>query len=283
MIGRRADGLESDVSEPNSAPAVAVGKAKSWWIHPLILLSWSALYEFMSFVSMTVVADFYLTVTSNDSNKFLYTLRKACVVIAIISVCKSFQTFYVDKCALQWRENIVDYLHRRYFTCLDQISSADGGSMSEMIACNPEQRISQDVDKLTIETSKNFDKLLITPVLILFYSYYLWSLFGWLAPFCCYVYFVLGAIVSAHLARQMVDPIICQETLEGEFRLTHSNLCKNLHEVNLLRGTAREKSKAVETFSNLLSNCLQLITLRLYTNLFVNMHSYSGSIGTIFT
>ena len=164
--------------------AVEVGKRKHWWFSPLVLLFWSALYEFMSFVSMTVVADFYLTVTSNDSSKFMYTLRKACVVIAIMSVCKSYQTFCRDKCALQWRENLVDYLHRRYFTHLDQSSFArsETTSIPEIITCNPEQRISQDVDKLTTEVAKIFDKLLISPVLILFYSYYLWSFLGWAAP-----------------------------------------------------------------------------------------------------
>ena len=277
MMGGRTDEKLNDTSV---TPAKAVAYTNSWWFCPLILLFWSALYEFMSFVSMTVVADFYLTVASNDSGKFLYTLRKACVVIAILSVCKSFLTFYVDKCALRWRENLVDYLHGRYFSCLDRSHLTDSGPMSEMIACNPEQRISQDIDRLTIETAKNFDKLLITPALILFYSYYLWCLFGWQAPSFCYVYFVVGAIVSGHLVRRMVDPIIRQEKLEGEFRLNHSNMCKNLQQINLLRGVTREKSKAVETFSILLSNWMRLITLRLHANLFINMHSYSGSIGT---
>ena len=280
MLGRR-DLVHECQTHNISGSVPATAQVKHWWFYPLLLVSWSALYEFMSFISMTVVADFYLTVTSNDSEKFVYTLRKACVVIIIISVCKSFQTFYVDKCALRWRENLVNFLHCRYFFCLGE-SSLDSDrttSISEILACNPEQRISQDVDKLTMETAKNFDKLFISPVLIFFYSYYLWCLFGWPAPLCCYVYFAVGAIVSTYLVKRMVVPIIQQEKLEGEFRLTHSNLCKNLQEVNLLGGVATERFNASETFSDLLNNWLLLITLRLYTNLFINTHSYSGSIG----
>merc|ERR1711871_1201310 len=124
---------------------------------------------------MKVVASFYLTITNGDEESYLENLKKASVIILFLSLSKSCQTYLSDMCSLKWRDNLVRFLHHHYFSCLSgQLVSDDGKCLEilEVIECNPEQRISQDVDKLTIEMAKVFVKIIFTPVLIIFYSCY---------------------------------------------------------------------------------------------------------------
>ena len=249
------------------------------WMYPVLLISSTILYEFTSFATMMIIADFYRSITSRDVNLFVYILQKSCIIVIAVSISKSSQQYFSDICSLLWREKIVDFIHYHYFSCI--ALNLNMKNIQKLRETNPEQRVSQDVDKLTLEFSRVFDKFLVTPVLIAFYTYYLWELLGLWAPLSCYAYFIIGALGSSLLARRMITPMMQQEKYEGEFRLHHSNLSRYLIDINLLGGILREKDILKVSFLRIVTNTKALLRLRLFVNLFLNVHSYAGSIGKI--
>jgi ATP-binding cassette subfamily D (ALD) protein 3 len=248
------------------------------WLVPVLSVLFSIFCELLSFSIMKVISDFYLSITSFDRQLFVHTAEKALILVIAISLVKSFQTYYSALSALLWRNNIVSYVHLSYLASLrkNQNNMTD---FSSIFDTNPEQRVSQDADKLATELSKVFEKFFLCPILILFYSYYLYWLLGFLAPLCCFVYFSIGALISIILSRSLVGLVIIQEGLEGGFRRVHSNLLSNLISIALLDGAMQEISHVQHSFTKVIENSRRLVFARLKVNIFLNFHSYLGSIG----
>ena len=222
---------------------------------------------------MNIISTFYLSITSRNDELYTKTLQKAIVLVLLVSVAKAFINYFRGFCALDWRISLVNNVQSKYYIL-------ESSKISTVLQLNPEQRISQDIDRLSTKLSLVFDNILITPVLILFYSFYLCNFFGWKALLYCYLYFIIGAILSTYLASNIIQPTTDQELFEGKFRSNHSHLANNMHNIILDHNLLSTESKNIhDSFEKIILNSIKLIRYKFLLNLFTFFHSYIGSIG----
>eukprot|EP01041_Mallomonas_annulata_P001687 gene1687-3264_t len=250
-------------------------RKSSWFVRVLFLSG--ICYEISSAFVMSVISEFYLSISSKNYELFIACLVKSIVIITIVSILKSLQTFSSEGCALLWRERLVHTLHNIYFNSNAAYSMIHGVNNHGVLE-NPDQRMTQDVDKLTITMAKILLKVLTIPGIIIYYTYYLWKNFGWVAPVSCYVYFFVGAAVSSVCMRSIVNLTYVQEAAEGGLRYRHFLFRVSSEEIAFLRGQRREEMDIDQAFRGVVDSTSQLIRRRAVLYLISNWFSYFGSI-----
>lgn len=241
---------------------------------PIALLIATCLaFELSSILIMTVISSFYLSITSQDMSAFLSSLWRAVLVVTLVSVCQSGKTFAVDITALQWRTRLVTMLH-----CHLNTSPAWTLVVATQIE-NIDQRMTQDVYRLTLKLATLLGTTLTLPFIIVFYTYYLIILFGPIAPLACFIYFIIGAALTHMQARKIIPLVYNQEAQEGYFRSRHVHFKQYQESIMFLRGGETEVSLLDEAFQALRRSVQRLIYTQLSLNLIVNWFSYFGSIG----
>lgn len=247
---------------------------------PTLLVFGSAAFEVVSLHIMGILSNFYRSVSSHDLPLFYNTLWTSIIVVSIVAALKSCVAFVADACALQWRSCLVSYIHRIYSQG-SEYSGIDNCTVGRLDFVD--QRITQDVDRLTTQGAKLFAATAVIPGVIIFYAVYLAVLFGPLAPLLCLLYFLVGSAVSYVIARGIAGTVYKQERLEGEFRATHCRAQLYTQEIFLLGGEPAESLLMTRDFDELAKNTSVLIRYRLWLSMFANWFAYTGSIGKIAT
>eukprot|EP00061_Rhincodon_typus_P007909 g30058.t1 len=82
---------------------------------------------------------------------------------------------------------------------------------------NPDQRISQDVERFCKGMSKMASNLIISPFTLAYYTYQCFYSTGWLGPISIFIYFFIGSVINKILMEPIVSTLVQQEKLEGDF------------------------------------------------------------------
>jgi ATP-binding cassette subfamily D (ALD) protein 4 len=83
---------------------------------------------------------------------------------------------------------------------------------------NPDQRITQDVDKFSYTLRVLVQKLCVTPVLIVYYTYKCWQISGYMGPLVTFVFFIVSVVASRLAMPPVIKAIYLREREEGNFR-----------------------------------------------------------------
>lgn len=73
---------------------------------------------------------------------------------------------------------------------------AVGAAAGLLALDNPDQRLTADAAALTKSFAKVVHATLVVPFLVVFYTWYLVGMFGWIAPLACYLYFVVASTIN---------------------------------------------------------------------------------------
>lgn len=244
---------------------------------PFLMLFSVFTVEVISIQVMGLISSFYYAISSGDIQSFYQCLKVSAVVVMGISVSVTAKKIAIDACALQWREDIVLWMHSEYFSrffAYDMLRSFGSKAID-----NPDQRIQQDADKYALQLAQILSSLLPIPGVIIYYSFSLWKHFGWLVPMACYLFFALSASIVSIFAKKLIPIVCCQDQLEGEFRYRHSRFSANIESVTLMRGESAEMSKINSCFENVCHNMRYMIIKRIPLYFWVTWFSYTGSIG----
>ncbi|XP_054256046.1 lysosomal cobalamin transporter ABCD4 isoform X2 [Indicator indicator] len=156
-----------------------------------------------------------------------------------------------------WRKSLTEYLHSCYF----QGQVYYNLHVLREDIDNPDQRISQDVERFCRQLSSMASKLIISPFTLAYYTYQCFHSTGWLGPVSIFGYFVIGTIVNKVLMSPIVSKLVQQEKLEGDFRAGR---------VEHMRTNRRLQS--------LLQTQKELIGKELWLYIGINTFDYLGSI-----
>lgn len=116
--------------------------------------------------------------------------------------------------ALKSRRLLTTHIQIRYiqskvmYTCLNNHKDMD----------NPDQRITQDIDKFSETLRQIVSNLIIAPLMVIYYTWQCWAVSGFIGPFLIYVYFILGSFISRRLIQPIVNAVFYKELQEGNFR-----------------------------------------------------------------
>uniref|UniRef100_A0A8C1AIF2 ATP-binding cassette, sub-family D (ALD), member 4 n=1 Tax=Cyprinus carpio carpio TaxID=630221 RepID=A0A8C1AIF2_CYPCA len=225
-----------------------------------------------------IPSQFYEVLSEKNYGKFKNLVLFAVMLILINSTLKSLDQYISSLLYVSWRKSLTEELHstyfkgRVYYTLNVLCKDID----------NPDQRISQDVERLCKQISTMASRLLISPFTVTYYTYQCFnrnhSIAGWIGFVSIFGYFVAGTIINKILIGPIVSMLVEQEKLEGDFRFKHMQIRVNAESAAFYRAGKVEHMRTDRRLQMLLSTQRSLMNKELWLYIGVNTFDYLGSI-----
>ncbi|CAL1586401.1 unnamed protein product [Knipowitschia caucasica] len=215
---------------------------------------------------------FYNVLGDKDYSGFKSLVLKAMVLILLNSTLKSIDQYICNLMYLSWRRTLTESLHSSYFqgrvyytlnVLRDDID-------------NPDQRISQDAERLCKQMSTMASRLIVSPFTLGYYTYHCFYSTGWMGPVSIFCYFVIGTISNKTLMGPIVSTLFEQEKLEGNFRFKHMQIRVNAESAAFYRAGKVEHMRTDRRLQTLLQTQRSLINKELWLYIGVNTFDYLG-------
>ncbi|XP_075007666.1 lysosomal cobalamin transporter ABCD4 isoform X3 [Calonectris borealis] len=249
------------------------------WLSPgalmfLTLLCVALLEQLVIYQVGVIPSQYYEVLGNKDFSGFKTLTAVALTLIVVNSTLKSFDQFICNMMYVSWRKSLTEYLHSCYFQGQVYYSLH---VMREDID-NPDQRISQDVERFCRQLSSMASKLIISPFTLAYYTYQCFHSTGWLGPVSIFGYFIIGTIVNKVLMSPIVSKLVQQEKLEGDFRFKHMQIRVNAEPAAFYRAGQVEHMRTDRRLQSLLRTQRELIGKELWLYIGINTFDYLGSI-----
>uniref|UniRef100_A0A673BVK9 ABC transporter domain-containing protein n=1 Tax=Sphaeramia orbicularis TaxID=375764 RepID=A0A673BVK9_9TELE len=143
---------------------------------------------------------FYNVLADKDYSGFQSLVGKAMVLILLNSTLKSIDQYICNQMYVSWRKTLTESLHSVYFQGRVYYTL---NVLREDID-NPDQRISQDAERLCKQMSTMASRLIVSPFTLTYYTYHCFLSTGWIGPLSIFGYFVIGTIAN----KILMGPIV---------------------------------------------------------------------------
>uniref|UniRef100_A0A671UYC5 ATP-binding cassette, sub-family D (ALD), member 4 n=1 Tax=Sparus aurata TaxID=8175 RepID=A0A671UYC5_SPAAU len=193
---------------------------------------------------------FYNVLADKDYSGFKSLVGTAMVLILINSTLKSLDQYICNQMYVSWRKT-------------EDID-------------NPDQRISQDAERLCKQMSTMASRLIVSPFTLTYYTYHCFYSTGWIGPVSIFGYFVIGTIANKILMGPIVSTLFEQEKLEGDFRFKHMQIRVNAESAAFYRAGKVEHMRTDRRLQALLQTQKSLINKELWLYIGVNTFDYLG-------
>ncbi|XP_068948304.1 lysosomal cobalamin transporter ABCD4 isoform X5 [Petaurus breviceps papuanus] len=240
----------------------------------LTLLCVTLLEQLVIYQVGLIPSQYYGVLGNKDLDGFKTLTCLALVLILVNSTLKSFDQFICNLLYVSWRKDLTEHLHCLYFQ--GRIYYTLNVIRDDID--NPDQRISQDVERFCRQLSTMASKLIISPFTITYYTYQCFRSTSWLGPVSIFGYFVLGTVVNKVLMGPIVSKLVQQEKLEGDFRFKHVQLRVNAEPAAFYRAGHVEHVRTNYRLQKLLTTQKELMSKELWLYIGINTFDYLGSI-----
>ncbi|XP_076024120.1 lysosomal cobalamin transporter ABCD4 [Genypterus blacodes] len=215
---------------------------------------------------------FYNVLADKDSPGFRSLVGKAMLLILINSTLKSLDQYVSSLMYVSWRKTLTESLHKAYFQGRVYYTL---NVLREDID-NPDQRISQDAERLCKQMSTMASRLIVSPFTLAYYTYHCLHSTGWIGPSSIFGYFVCGTIANKVLMGPIVSTLFEQEKLEGECRFKHMQIRVNAESAAFFRAGKVEHMRTDRRLQALLETQKHLMNKELWLYIGVNTFDYMG-------
>ncbi|XP_071786504.1 lysosomal cobalamin transporter ABCD4-like [Asterias amurensis] len=210
-----------------------------------------------------------------DLAGFIKTTWQSMLYIILMALIKSAKTYIGQLVYVYWREALSLYINRQYFKNSNyyKINVLKMDNID-----NPDQRITQDVERLCNQFSSVIPTLIASPFLIVFYTYMAFEGTGYIGPVSIYSYFIIGTLINTFLMAPVVLRTYRQEKLEGSYRFKHTQIRANAESAAFHVADDIEMEKTNKKLFSLLTTQTNLFNYEFWLNVSVNLFNYIGSI-----
>uniref|UniRef100_A0A8C4F084 ABC transmembrane type-1 domain-containing protein n=1 Tax=Dicentrarchus labrax TaxID=13489 RepID=A0A8C4F084_DICLA len=215
---------------------------------------------------------FYNVLADKDYSGFRSLVGTAMVLILLNSTLKSLDQYICNQMYVNWRQTLTESLHTAYFQGRVYYTL---NVLREDID-NPDQRISQDAERLCKQMSTMASRLIVSPFTLAYYTYHCFYSTGWIGPVSIFCYFVIGTIANKILMGPIVSTLFEQEKLEGDFRFKHMQIRVNAESAAFYRAGKVEHMRTNRRLQALLETQKSLINKELLLYIGVNTFDYLG-------
>ncbi|CAI5451140.1 unnamed protein product [Caenorhabditis angaria] len=222
---------------------------------------------------------FYVAIGNRDSDSYLALCARGTVIVIgkafTLALCKFLSTYLSIKC----REICNLTIHRLYFKRQAFYKMSLLGDHLD----NPDQRMTQDIEKTTRILSVDLMiPFLTAPFIIGYYTYLTYDSSGWVGPVAIYSYFVIQTVVNKFILTPIVGLVNDQEKMEGDFRHRHMEVRNNVEAVAFYRSGVLENVMANQKLKLLIAVQRKLTEWRLALNFITNFFDYFGGMLSYF-
>ncbi|KAK8766802.1 hypothetical protein V5799_006416 [Amblyomma americanum] len=240
----------------------------------LALLTLSVAYEVIVYQVGLTTSQYYVVLGKKDWWGFINQTAFCLGLIALVACIKSSKTYVSSTVTVQWRQLLTKRLQELYFSRKVHYRV----NVVETSIDNPDQRITQDVDRLCQVLSDIVPTLLISPFTIGYYSYQSFNVAGFIGPLAVLIYFIISTIVSKLLITRVVPKVYELEKQEGRFRYKHAQIRANSESVAFLDGEFAELDSTEGHLVELVRAQQSVYNRQFPLNLGVYFTDYAGSI-----
>ncbi|KRX46265.1 ATP-binding cassette sub-family D member 4 [Trichinella murrelli] len=221
-------------------------------------------------------SEFYEVLGGRDGDAFRMTSVKAiCLILAKAFILTSV-TYSTNVLYLHWRQRICHRIHLLYFNRFVYYEINHLQAYRDVD--NPDQRITQDVEKTCRIFSDIFSKVIMSPFIIGYYTYKTGMSSGYIGPLSIFCYFIVATIINKFLMSPIVRLVAEQERKEGDFRFKHVSVRNHSEAIAFYQSGSLEKLFTEKDLENLLNTQQKLINWRFFLTYSNNSFDYFGAI-----
>ncbi|KAG1054947.1 hypothetical protein G6F43_003061 [Rhizopus delemar] len=202
------------------------------------------------------------------------------LLVFTTATCKSLLKFVGGLFAIKTRRVLTVHLHNQYMKskCAYNLLINSSATID-----NPDQRITQDVDKFAETLQEIITTLIISPVLVIYYAFKCWMVTGFSGPLIILIYFLVGSLVSRKLIQPIVNAVFYKEYEEGNFRsYFHVRVRQYIESIAFCDGEKDEINRANQKLDILLTYQRSIVNNELFLNIANESFSYFGSVISYF-
>ncbi|ORY04843.1 hypothetical protein K493DRAFT_333794 [Basidiobolus meristosporus CBS 931.73] len=237
------------------------------------LLIVSTLNEVVVYFTGTLTSHYYEKLGKRDYGGFLVLLMYSGCLLTFSALGKSSMIFVGNCFQVKVRQLLSRTLQNKYIQ-----PSIFYKLISDERVDNPDQRITQDVDKFAFEMSEIAQNTIITPFMIVYYTYKCWSISGFVGPLAVYSYFVISSIANKCLIDPIVKFIYLKENYEGNYRYMHVRARTMAESIAFYGGENQEKKHMDQSLSSLIRCQLKIVRKQFFLDSGTQLYSYFGTI-----
>ncbi|KAJ2782341.1 hypothetical protein H4R18_002325 [Coemansia javaensis] len=217
-------------------------------------------------------SEFYRVLGDRDAAAFGPLLARCVAIVAAAGASRAALDYAAGLLGVGLRLALGRHTHARYLRRPGLYAVASGGAVD-----NPDQRITQDIERLAAGVAKTLPELLIAPFLIAYYSYRCWAAAGLLGPLSIYAYFGLGAAASRLAMAPVIRRVCALERAEGDLRFGHVRAGECAEAIAFFGGEARERAQADAALAAAADAQRGVLRRQLVLGLLTQVFSYMGS------
>ncbi|EPB91433.1 hypothetical protein HMPREF1544_01755 [Mucor circinelloides 1006PhL] len=244
-----------------------------FWLY-VTFITLGVSYEVLVYFVGMIPSQFYSILTSRDTVGFSKYILPCLFLVFSTATCKSLLNFMGGLFALKARRLLTIHLQNKYIKPKSMYTLV----MNHEKVDNPDQRITQDIDKFAETLRQIVTNLIIAPVMVVYYTYKCWVVSGFAGPLLIYVYFLLGSFISRKFIQPIVNAVFFKELQEGNFRYLHVRLRQYAESIAFCDGEEEENGRAQHSLETLLTYQRTIVNKELPLKMANESFSYLGSI-----
>ncbi|KAG1672080.1 ATP-binding cassette sub-family D member 4 [Nymphon striatum] len=242
----------------------------------VLLFAASCFYEFLAYHCGMISGRFSKALVDGLYDSYIKELTIAIILVLCQSFCTSVVCYLGNILYVAWRSVLTNRLHRDYFSS-DRYYKINILHQRSIID-NPDQRITQDVDKLCLALSEVFVKLILTPITIAYYSYKSHKSVGSKPLLYIYLFFIGFAILNKFLMSPVSRWVAEQEKKEGNFRFQHVSVRTNAESIAFQQAGQAEMIKSNRKLHELIRTLQTIFNFQLFLKASMEFSAYFAAL-----
>nr|XP_058954936.1 lysosomal cobalamin transporter ABCD4-like isoform X1 [Pocillopora verrucosa] len=240
----------------------------------VLLVGFALAAQMMVYNTGLIPSRFYEVLLARDKEDFSSLLISSLLIIIGVSLANSAMKFVSRILYVKWRELLCRKLHAGYFKhrAYYKLNVLDDKYD------NIDQRITQDVERFCETFRKVIIVVVVSPFTITYYTYLCYQSSGYLGPVSIYAFFVVGTIINKLVMSPIVNLVVKQEKLEGDFRFKHMQIRSNAESIAFYRSAGLEMRKTNSKLQSLIKVQTRIVTFESFLFFSINMFDYVGAI-----
>lgn len=255
-----------------------IGHLKWNYLNILFLFFLSSIEELIIFQIGLITAKFYYILLLNDINQFYQHLLLSFSLVLFMSLIKSAKIYVSTVISIEWREQLSKNLIEHYFENFHYYYLNIMDKNANFYLDNIDQRLSQDIEKLSSQFSTTIANAIVLPLTIIYYSYQVASTIGISGVFICFLLFFLSTFFNKFPVHQIVKWTYRKEKEEGNYRAELINVKNFSENIAFTNSEVKVKNTLLKTLTILLSAHENLALKQFYLNILTTIFNYSGTL-----
>lgn len=221
--------------------------------------------------------DFYDALQAFNQTALLTSLWHFIIVLGVLALAFGYSIYFTGLLSIRWRQ----WLTKNYLYSWLKDQTYYHMQLSNPTLDNPDQRISEDLQKFTEMTLNLFFMIIYSLMIVFVFGLILWNFSAYLLG-CALIYALLGSIVMAWIGKKLANLNYQQQHYNADFRFSLVKLRESSEQVALHRGEQAENKHFENLFTRIYKNFTFLVKTKRNLNFFNNGYNTASFVFGLF-